>query len=177
MASQSNIMSFRNDPAHRKMAYLSVKRSAPFRISGRPMKVGHYGRNPALLMPKTESTSAIPGGPNLMCCCARLPNFRWRPGLDWKGMVVAIRHSACPRWNPPPTYAAVLISCVVVTAWQIFAGGGSAGRAPWSPSGPPAGGPTAPTRRATRRGRERAHPGRRVAPGAPRRCSDHSLAS
>jgi hypothetical protein len=39
----------------------------------------HYGRNPALLMPKMESTSDIPGGPNLMCCCDRLPNFRWRP--------------------------------------------------------------------------------------------------
>jgi hypothetical protein len=54
MASQSNIMSFRNDPVHRKMAYLSVKRSAPFRISGRPMKVGRRGRNPALLMAKME---------------------------------------------------------------------------------------------------------------------------
>src|ERR1039457_1847316 len=41
----------------------------------------HYGRNPALLMPKMESTSDIPGGPNLMCCCARLPTLRWRSEL------------------------------------------------------------------------------------------------
>ena len=39
------------------------------------MVEGHYGRNPALLMPKTESTSDIPGGPNLMCCCARPADF------------------------------------------------------------------------------------------------------
>src|ERR1039458_8289018 len=37
--------------------------------------------------------------------------------------MVAIRHSSCPRWNPPPTYPAVLISCVVVTACRVFAGG------------------------------------------------------
>jgi hypothetical protein len=37
---------------------------------------GHYGRNPALLMPKMESTSDTPGGPNLMCCCARPAGFR-----------------------------------------------------------------------------------------------------
>src|ERR1035438_3031297 len=37
--------------------------------------------------------------------------------------MVAIRHSSCPRWNPPPTYPAVLISCVVVPACRIFAGG------------------------------------------------------
>ena len=42
---------------------------------------GHYGRNPALLMPKMEFTSDVPGGPNLMCCCVRLPNFRGRLGL------------------------------------------------------------------------------------------------
>src|ERR1017187_1289124 len=58
---------------------------------------GHCGRNPALLTPKMESTSEIPGGPNLMCCCARLPDSRWRPGLDWKDIVVAIYHPSSPR--------------------------------------------------------------------------------
>src|ERR1039458_8723230 len=38
-------------------------------------------------------------------------------------IVVAIQHPSCPRWNPPPTYPAVLISCVIVTARQISAGG------------------------------------------------------
>ena len=33
-------------------------------------------------MPKMESTSDIPGGPNLMCCCDRLLKFRWRPGFE-----------------------------------------------------------------------------------------------
>jgi hypothetical protein len=37
--------------------------------------------------------------------------------------MVAIRHSSCPRRNPPPTYPAVLISCVVMTACRGFAGG------------------------------------------------------
>ena len=45
-------------------------------------------------MPKMESTSDIPGGPNLMCCCVRLPTFRWRPGLDWKDILVAIQADA-----------------------------------------------------------------------------------
>src|ERR1035437_4674991 len=48
-------------------------------VSQAEMVRGHHGRNPAPLMPKTESTSDIPGGPNLMCCYDRLPNFRWRP--------------------------------------------------------------------------------------------------
>jgi hypothetical protein len=48
------------------------------------MARGHAGRNPSPLMPKMESTSDIPGGPNLMCCCDRLPNCRWRPGFDWR---------------------------------------------------------------------------------------------
>src|ERR1017187_1737292 len=47
--------------------------------------------------------------------------------------MVAIQHSSGPRWNPPPTHPAVLISCVVVTARQILAGGrGSVGRTVWS---------------------------------------------
>ena len=54
--------------------------------------IGHYGRNPSLLMPKMESTSDTPGGPNLMYCCDRLPNFRWRPGRDWKDTVVVTRY-------------------------------------------------------------------------------------
>ena len=46
--------------------------------------------------------------------------------------MVAIRHSSCPRRNPPPTYPAVLISCVVVPARRIFAGGrGSVEKASW----------------------------------------------
>ena len=69
-------------PNGRKCFILASKRSVPFRIGGRPMKVGHYGRNPSLLMPKMESASDIPGGPNLMCCCDRLPNFRRRTGFD-----------------------------------------------------------------------------------------------
>src|ERR1035441_7458240 len=44
--------------------------------------IGLQGRNPALLMRKMESTSDIPGGPDLMCCCDHLPNSRWRPGFN-----------------------------------------------------------------------------------------------
>jgi hypothetical protein len=57
--------------------FLLFMREAPAEMVG-----GHYGRNPALRMPKMKSTSDIPGGPNLMCCGDRLPNFRWRPGFD-----------------------------------------------------------------------------------------------
>jgi hypothetical protein len=57
--------------------FLLFMREAPAEMVG-----GHCGRNPALLMPKMESTSYIPGGPNLMCCCAHLPNFRGRPGFE-----------------------------------------------------------------------------------------------
>src|ERR1035438_9794988 len=77
----------------------------------------HYGRNPALLMPKMESTSDIPGGPNLMCCCARLPNFRRRPGLDWKDIVVEIHHPSGPRRDS-------LLMCRAVPAtWVMVAAG------------------------------------------------------
>ena len=64
------------------MLYLSVKTLGAFSNWQADMKVGLQGRNPSLLMPKMESTSDIPGGPNLMCCCDRLLNFRWKPGFD-----------------------------------------------------------------------------------------------
>src|ERR1035441_6495485 len=76
MATQSNTQSFRQDQVVGRCFILASKRSAPFRIGGRPMKVGHCGRNPAPLMSKMESTSYIPGGPNLMCYCDRPADFR-----------------------------------------------------------------------------------------------------
>ena len=50
-------------------------------------------------MPKMESTSDIPGGPNLMCCCARLPHFRWRPGprVQLRGRSIAQSSSRISR--------------------------------------------------------------------------------
>ena len=51
------------------------------------MKVGHYGRNPASLISKMESTSDRPGGHNLLCCCGRPADFRWGPGLGWETRV------------------------------------------------------------------------------------------
>jgi hypothetical protein len=54
--------------------FLLFMREAPAETVG-----GHYGRNPALLMPKMESTSDMAGGPNLTCCCDRPADSFRRP--------------------------------------------------------------------------------------------------
>ena len=52
--------------------------------------------------------------------------------------MVAIRHPSCPRWNPLRTGPEVAISCVVVAARQLFAGGrGSTEGTLWSRSTAP----------------------------------------
>ena len=55
-------------PNGRKCFILASKRSVPFRIGGRPMKVGHVGRNPSILMAKMKLPPGIPGGHNSLDC-------------------------------------------------------------------------------------------------------------
>jgi hypothetical protein len=44
-----------------------------------------------------------------------------RPGLGWKDIVVAIRHSAYPRRNQPRMCRVATTSCIVLAAWRVLA--------------------------------------------------------